>query len=231
MEKDNLLDIAEEIFDSGSTLAINMLLPIIGPIINEVADFPSRLSRKRKDRYLEAVIKQLEKTNEKLIDKDFIHSDDFIDIIQTIVHKITLRQAAQKAEFFATLSVANMLQVRPHCSLDWQCRFIEIIANLNESEMRLLKALNEHRSPGDASVSGVSTPFGLEKAEFELCFDSLLSQGLVFDASLSGMPAPTHMGIGRTPQPRERINISPLAKKAISFIPEVEKIMKNAMQK
>ena len=59
MEKDNLLDIAEEIFDSGSTLAINMLLPIIGPIINEVADFPSRLSRKRKDRYLESVILHL----------------------------------------------------------------------------------------------------------------------------------------------------------------------------
>jgi hypothetical protein len=46
-------------------------------------------------------------------------------------------------------------------------RFIEIIANLNESEMRLLKALNEHRSPGNASVSGLSTPFGLERAENE----------------------------------------------------------------
>ena len=65
MKKENLLDIAEEVIVSGSTLAINMLLPIIGPIINEVGDLPSRLSKKRKDRYLEAVIKQLEKTNEK----------------------------------------------------------------------------------------------------------------------------------------------------------------------
>lgn len=73
MEKENLLDIVEEVFVGGSTLAINMLLPIIGPIINEVADFPSRLSKKRKARYLEAVIKQLEKTNENLIDKNFIH--------------------------------------------------------------------------------------------------------------------------------------------------------------
>jgi hypothetical protein len=40
-EKENLLDIAEKVFVSGSTLAINMLLPIIGPIINEVADLPS----------------------------------------------------------------------------------------------------------------------------------------------------------------------------------------------
>lgn len=137
-------------------LAINMFLPIIGPIINEVADFPSRLSKKRKDRYLEVVIKQLEKTNENLMDKNFIHSDDFIDIIET--------QATQKAEF-------------------------------------------------------------------ELCFDSLLFQGLVFDASLSGMPGPTQMGIVRTPQPRELINISPLAKRAISFIPKVEQILKNAMKK
>ena len=231
MKKENISDIVEEVFESGSRLAINMLLPIIGPIINEISDLPSRLSKKRKDRYFEAVITQLERINENLIDKDFINSDDFVDIIQAIVNQITLRQAAQKAEFFATLSVANMLQTRPHCALDWQCRFIEIIAKLNESEMYLLTALNAHRAPGEASLSGVSTPFGLERTEFELCFDSLISQGLVYDASLLGMPNATHMGIGGTPRPRERINISPLAKKAISFIPEVEQIVKNAMKK
>jgi hypothetical protein len=42
MKKENLLDIAEEVIVSGSMIAINMLLPIIGPIINEVADLPSR---------------------------------------------------------------------------------------------------------------------------------------------------------------------------------------------
>jgi len=33
MEKQNLLDVAEEVFVGASTLAINILLPIIGPII------------------------------------------------------------------------------------------------------------------------------------------------------------------------------------------------------
>ena len=60
MGKENLLDIAEEVFVSGSTLAINMLLPILGPIINEASDLPSRLAKKRKERYLEVLIKKID---------------------------------------------------------------------------------------------------------------------------------------------------------------------------
>lgn len=56
----------------------------------------------KKSGKLLVIRQQLEKTNENLIEKNFIHSDDFIDIIQTIVDKITVRQAAQKADFFAT---------------------------------------------------------------------------------------------------------------------------------
>lgn len=224
------IDIASEVIESSGKIALNLLMPVAGPIINEAFDIPSRLSQKRKQKHLELSVKKLEKINENLVDHDFIQSEDFIDLIQAILDKISLKQAAEKADFFANLSVANMLKARPQQSVDWQFRFIQIIADLNESEMNLLKALNEHRAPGEASLSGISTPFGLERTEFDLCFDSLISKGLVFDASLKGMPSTTNLGVGRMPRPRERIDISPLAKKTIRFIPEVEMIVKNAMQ-
>lgn len=145
-----------------------------------------------------------------------------------IIAKITFKKAAEKAEFFSNLTVATMLKTRSRQSMDWQFRYIEIIADLNESEMRLLSALNNHPSPSGASVTGVSTPFGLNKKEFELCFDSLISKGLVFDASLAGMPHSIGSGVGHPPRPRKRIDISPLAKMTIQFIPEIEGIVKRA---
>lgn len=204
-------------------------ISFVGPALVEAFfETPSRIAQKRKEKHFEAVIQKLQTISEDSIDLDFIQSEDFSDLVQHILRKITLKNAAEKAEFFSNLNVACMLKARSKQPFDWQFRYIEIIANLNESEMYLLSALNKHPSPSSASVLGVNTPFGLNKKEFELCFDSLISQGLVFDASLSGMSHTLGSGVGHAPRPREHIDISPLAKMTIQFIPEIEGIVKNA---
>lgn len=209
--------------------AINAI-PYVGAALTEaIFETPNRIAQQRKENHLNAVIQELQTISGDSIDLDFIQSDDFSDLLQSIFRKITLKNAAEKANFFKNLTVASMLKTRSQQLVDWQFRYIEIIADLNESEMRLLCALNNHRSPSGASVTGVSTPFGLNKREFELCFDSLISKGLVFDASLLGLPNNLGSGVGHTPRPRERIDISPLAKKTIQFISEIEDIVKHAV--
>lgn len=214
----------------GAVKAAMNAIPYVGAALSEaIFEIPNRIAQQRKENHLNAVIQVLQAIGEDSIDLDFIKSEDFSDLLQSILRKITLKNAAEKANFFKNLTVASMLKGRSQQSIDWQFRYIEIIADLNESEMRLLCALNNHKSPSGASVSGVSTPFGLDKREFELCFDSLISKGLVFDASLLGLPNNLGSGVGHTPRPRERIDISPLAKKTIQFIKEIEDVMKNAV--
>lgn len=214
----------------GAVKAAMNAIPYVGAALSEaIFEIPNRIAQHRKENHLNAVIQELQAISENSIDLDFIKSEDFSDLLQSILRKITLKNAAEKANFFKNLTVASMLKVRSQQPVDWQFRYIEIIADLNESEMRLLCALNNHRSPSGASVNGVSTPFGLDKREFELCFDSLISKGLVFDASLLGLPNNLGSGVGHNPQPRERIDISPLAKRTIQFISEIEAIVKNAV--
>lgn len=204
-------------------------VPYIGSVLNEAFfETPNRIAQKRKEKHIESVIKKLQAINEDVIDINFIKSEDFSDLLQIILKNITLKNAAEKADFFSNLTVSSMLSSRSKQALEWQIRYIEIIAELNESEMHLLSALHNHRNPSGASIVGVSKPFGMEKQTFNLCFDSLISKGLVFDASLSGMPKQLGTGIGNVPSPRERIDISPLAKATIQFIPEVESIIKKA---
>ena len=79
------IDIANEVIESSGKIALNLLMPVAGPIINEAFDIPSHLSQKRKQKHLELSVKKLEKINENLIDHDFIQSEDFIDLIQAIL--------------------------------------------------------------------------------------------------------------------------------------------------
>jgi hypothetical protein len=221
-------DIPKEIA-IGAVKSVLNAIPYVGPAIVEAfLEIPNRIAQQRKDKHFETVIQKLQTISENSIDLDFLQSEDFSELFQLILRKITFRKAAEKSEFFSNLTVACMLTTRSKQPFNWQIRFIEIIADLNESEMCLLLALNKHLSPSGASVASVSTPFGLDKKEFELCFDSLISKGLVFDASLSGIPQSVGSGVGHMPRPRERIDISPLAKMTIQFIPEIEKIVKNA---
>lgn len=215
----------------GTLRSILNAIPYVGSVLVEFFfETPNRIENQRKERHLLGVIKKLENISEDSIDLDFVKSEDFSDILNIIFKKIILRQASEKAEFFKNLTVASMLKIRSQQSIDWQIRYIEIIAHLNESEMFLLNALNKHPCPSGGSVKGVSTPFGIERKEFELCFDSLISKGLVFDSSLSGMPQHIGSGVGHSPSPRERIDISPLAKATIQFIPEVESIVKKGFE-
>lgn len=204
-------------------------IPFAGSLLVEAFfETPNRISQKRKEEHLEAVIQKLQPIDENVIDINFLQSENFSDLLQAILQKITLKQATEKAEFFSNLTVSSILKTRSKRPLDWQIRFIEIIASLNENELQLLFDLSKHPHPSQASVRAVSTPFGLEKNIFELCFDSLISKGLVLDASLSDIPQNISRGVGHLPRPRERIDISPLAKAAIQFIPEIEAIVKNA---
>ncbi|HSX38115.1 MAG TPA: hypothetical protein VLE95_04710 [Chlamydiales bacterium] len=206
------------------------LVPGVGPLLVEAFfETPSRLVQNRRDEYIDAVLKNLAQVQESLIDIDYLKSEDFSDLLQHIARKVMIRKAKERADFFARLSAANALTTRPTASVGWQFQFVEILADLNDSEMYLLLALDKHPSPSGASLSGISPPFGFDnKAEFQLCFDSLLSKGLVYDASLSGLPK---LGVGHNPTPRERIDISPLGKKIIQFTKEVDTIMERALKK
>lgn len=55
------IDIASEVIESSGKIALNFLMPVAGPIINEAFDIPSRLSQKRKQKHLELYVKKLEK--------------------------------------------------------------------------------------------------------------------------------------------------------------------------
>lgn len=222
-------EIAEELITSGGKIGLNILLPILGPIINEAFavrsrlshkkgekhdeqvvkklgktlgpiinnafDNHSHLSQKRKEKYLELVIKKLENVEEDLIDKEFIQTEDFIDLIQTIMSKISIRQTAEKTEFFANLSIASLLKTRTQEPIDWQIRFIDIIADLNEEEMSYLRALCDHKVISQS----------------DLCFSSLISKGLVVDMA-----------------EQTSALMTPLAKKTMDFIIEVQKILKTS---
>lgn len=208
--------------------ALCSLIPGIGPFVVEAfIETPGRLAQKRRDEHIDAVLKNLAHVQESLIDIDYLKSEDFADLSQHIARKVMMRKVKERTAFFARLSAANALKTRPTASVDWQFQFVEILADLNDSEMYLLLALDTHPSPAGASLSGISTPHGLDKVEFQLCFDSLLSKGLVYDASLSGLPK---LGVGHNPTPRERINISPLGKKIIQFTKEVDIIMERALK-
>ena len=63
--------------------------------------------------------------------------------------------------------------------------------------------------------------------EFQLCFDSLISKGLVYDASLNGLPK---LGVGYNPSPREYIDLSPLGRRIIKFVGEIEELYKSASE-
>src|SRR5579872_5287731 len=141
-----------------------------GPLLVEAFfDSPARLAQKRRDEHIDAVLKNLITVQESLIDVNYLKSEDFADLSQHITRKVMMRKAKERADFFARLSAVNALTMRPTTLVDWQFQFVDILANLNDSEMHLLLTLNSHPSPNGGNVSRISTPFGLDKAEFQLC--------------------------------------------------------------
>jgi hypothetical protein len=177
---------------------------------------PERVETSRAIEHIKLTLEKLARVQEQYIDYDYLKTDEFANIFLHIKRKVIWVRAKENAQRCAEIAVVNCLVTRP--SESWQHRLIEILADLHESEMKLLRNLETYYSAG--SVVNVTTPYGLEKWEFQLCFDSLVSHGLVYDASFAT--------VGRTltsenVAPRSKIEISPLGRRLMRFIDDMNK--------
>jgi len=83
------IGIIKEIAIGAAKVGVNAI-PYVGPALAEaIFETPSRLAQQRKEKHFEAVIQKLQSVSENSIDLDFIQSEDFCDLLQIILEKIT----------------------------------------------------------------------------------------------------------------------------------------------
>lgn len=201
-------------------------VPYFGTMLNEALfDIRSRIKQKRLEDFVQNLDQKLEGIDHRLIDRAIIQSDEFSDFIESVIKKILRIKSKQKMDTFSDILASTMISKNVN---DYGMRdiYISILANLSENEMLILEHLYRYSEAAERNKKegkelemtriDYSQPqqMGVNTDEFKICFETLISKGLVFDDSFGRLST----------KPRSFIMPTQLAVKLIHFIKECKSL-------
>lgn len=213
-------------------------IPVFGGYLNEALfDIRGRIKQTRFEKFVKSLEEQLALLSENNINQAFLQTEEFSDILENIFNKVVLTQSKEKTEIYRNMLVHSIDMSKIEI-LDITTFFLEIVNNLSEQELILLKSLrhkytsslltNEledfvnETNPEAKYLHEVKSYqvnyayekiFGLNKIDFRLCFESLISKSLVYDDGLGGI------GGGEL---RSKIGLTHLGHRLIEFILKID---------
>ncbi|MDX2361991.1 MAG: hypothetical protein QNK23_14370 [Crocinitomicaceae bacterium] len=111
-------------------------LPVVGTVFNELAfDYSGRLKQQRLNTFTEKLKDYFESIGEDEIDIENILTEDFHDMFEAILKKVSLTQSEAKLERFKNIIVGQLKTPSEFESVE---RYVEITGRLTEKQMAIL---------------------------------------------------------------------------------------------
>jgi len=112
-------------------------VPIIGWGLNEVIfDRRSRVKQDRVNRFSELLSEYMETVSESTIDLEYLKSNEFGDIFESVIHRIMQTDNEFKLKRFRDILIGNL--ITPNRS-EFTETFLDLTTRLNESQIQILE--------------------------------------------------------------------------------------------
>jgi len=118
-------------------------IPVAGTLLNEIFfDYRSRIKEKRLLKFLEDLTMSIETLDSQKIDMNYMKTDEFSDILEEILKRVTVSNSEEKQIRFKKILIGEMTAT---CNTEFKMSFLDITSSLNEIQLIILK---EHNTIG-----------------------------------------------------------------------------------
>lgn len=147
MEEDKKLQVVSAL--EGMYNATVGQLPVIGPVFTELAfGYSGRLKQERLNHFLEMLKTYFEEIGVEELNKDNILTEDFHDLFEAILSKVTKTKSEAKLERYRNIIVGQLKELKEFETIE---SYVEMISRLSDMHMLILiayknngEAMDEH---------------------------------------------------------------------------------------
>lgn len=185
-------------------------VPYVGTLLVEVLfEARSRVKQRRLEEFISLVAERVGRLEERLIDREYLKSDEFSDLFEDICLRVSRTQSEAKRRRFAGLLVGA---IRGQRDPDFTALFMGILAKLTEQQLVVLQSFESDRQrwleeegqyhrPAPWRIDYESAPWGFEGEVAKQIVQSLVARGLLaneshdhYDTTLFSVVVPTELG-------------------------------------
>ena len=183
-------------------------IPYAGGLINELLfDARSRLKQDRLNAFFFEVAADVRKLGEEKLDKPYLTSERFSDLIEDICNRVAREGSETKRRHFRKVLLDAMQGKAPPT---FEGVFIHILGEMTEAELDVLggfvwahsrqKELNLAGRKSEVAAIDYSQPAikGYLATDYKLIVQSLIRKGLMFDDSFGRFDTPPHTVVAAT---------------------------------
>lgn len=179
---------AVEVLAEGSESVLKTLInsiPGVGSALNEVIfECRSRIKQNRINNFVTELSKYIEEHSEN-IDLEYIKSEEFGDILESIFKEVFRTSAQDKLNRFKMILVNQM---NPENYTEFTETFLDIITKLNEKEIEILDYYNKNKDEYNAEKHKI---FNIDENLFTFYIQDLISKCLMTYCSVGRYDKPT----------------------------------------
>jgi hypothetical protein len=173
-------------------------VPWIGSALNEVLfEHRSRIKQQRFEEFVAGMEADLSRLDESAINKDYLHSEEFSDLLESVVVRVVQSGDSARRARLREFLVAQMRAPAPASD---QELFLDIAAEITEKELEILQAYAEASKRPRAEDEPIEQPkkgafreawnYGLEERQYLFHVQKLISRGLMYDDGLGRWSTP-----------------------------------------
>lgn len=124
-------------------------LPYVGPAIDTVlTDSASKIWQKKVEQFLYLLAKKLQEIEEQKIDKDFVKTGEFIELLRKVIGASGKSYEKEKLEYFANILKTSVL--KENSEYYFKENFIKIVSEVSGLHIAILKFIHDRQK--DAPV-------------------------------------------------------------------------------
>jgi hypothetical protein len=177
-------------------------IPFVGTALNEcIFDCRGRVKQDRVNRFIEELTIYMTSVSENQINFDYIKSEEFGDVVESIMKRIVYNKSEEKMHRFKKILVKEMMA--PSFS-DYSETFLDIISNINEKQIEILDnyrkiengELTSDENLADRNVLDANKEinsdaylshnyYNLDKSTYNFYVQDLISKSLLIDDSMN----------------------------------------------
>lgn len=157
------------------------LVPFAGTAMNEMIDLRGNVKQERLNIFSKHLLDYLSEFKDVDFNVEYIKSDEFGDIFETIVKMVINNNSKDKIHRFKEVLTKEMFANDPE---EFSVTFLDIIAKINEKQIEILNYFyNKHVFPMPPifKPKNLSEEFQVDKGDYLFYIQDLISKSLLFE--------------------------------------------------
>lgn len=167
-------------------------VPYAGTALNEVFfDLRSRVKQNRINEFVDELTLYVEEVCDENIDIEYIKSDKFGDIFESILRHVANNSSKEKIKYFKQILVKEMIM---ESKTDFIETFLELISKINGKQIEILNKHRKYSSKLDKGSLGnefrLPENYQLSNEQYSVYAQDLVSKGLLNDFGIFSAGGP-----------------------------------------